>query len=153
MLGSITQAEPAACLCVEHVKMRKNEKLMQYTFREMREDIEREFGALQRCNYAYGEVAKNFFLRDHVGTISFITSMTEHFCSECNRLRLLADGNLKVCLFGANEVSLRDAVREGATDEQLRSIISAAVNRKKFAHADMDVLASSKNRTMIQIGG
>lgn len=126
---------------------------MQYTFREMKEDIQRSVGQLQRCNDARGEVAKNFFLPGHTGTVSFITSMTEHFCSDCNRLRLLADGNLKVCLFGANEVSLRDAMREGATDEQLRSIISAAVKRKKFAHADMDILAVSKNRTMIQIGG
>ncbi|PNT69090.1 hypothetical protein BRADI_3g49061v3 [Brachypodium distachyon] len=36
----------------------------------------------------------------HVGTISFITSMTRHFCAGCNRLRLLSDGNFKVCLFG-----------------------------------------------------
>lgn len=119
----------------------------------MREDLQSSVGQLHRCNDASGEVAKNFFLHGHTGTVSFITSMTEHFCSDCNRLRLLADGNLKVCLFGANEVSLRDAMREGATDEQLRNIISAAVKRKKFAHADMDVLAVSKNRTMIQIGG
>ena len=36
-----------------------------------------------------------------------MTSMTKAFCSDCNRLRVMADGNLKVCLFGANEVSLR----------------------------------------------
>lgn len=40
----------------------------------------------------------------HEGRVSFITSMTEHFCAGCNRLRLLADGNLKVCLFGPSEV-------------------------------------------------
>eukprot|EP00892_Ulva_mutabilis_P001496 jgi/Ulvmu1/11347/UM075_0007.1 len=125
-----------------------------YTFREMRGDIEWRFGAkLQRCNDAWGEVAKNFELPGFAGSVSFVTSMTEHFCAECNRVRLLADGALKVCLFGASEVSLRDAMREGATDEQLRAVISAAIKRKKFAHADMDVLAQTKNRTMIQIGG
>lgn len=143
--------QAALNLCLGHLVTCHS--LLQYTFREMKEDIQSVLGQLQRCNDARGEVAKNYFLQDHAGTVSFITSMTEHFCSECNRLRLLADGNLKVCLFGANEVSLRDAMREGATDEQLRSIVSAAVKRKKFAHADMDVLASSKNRTMIQIGG
>lgn len=40
----------------------------------------------------------------HLGTVSFITSMTEHFCAGCNRLRLLANGNFKVCLFGPSEV-------------------------------------------------
>lgn len=44
------------------------------------------------------------------GSVSFITSMTRAFCSDCNRLRVMADGALKVCLFGANEVSLRCAL-------------------------------------------
>ena len=69
------------------------------------------------------------------------------------RLRLMADGNLKVCLFGASEVSLRDAMREGATDEDLRLIIGAAVRRKKAAHAGMFEIARSHNRPMITIGG
>lgn len=59
----------------------------------------------------------------------------------------------QVCLFGANEVSLRDAMREGATDQDLLAIISAAVNRKKAAHAGMFELSRSKNRAMVHIGG
>lgn len=51
------------------------------------------------------ETAKNFKVDGHHGNVSFITSMTEHFCAGCNRLRLLADGNFKVCLFGPSEVS------------------------------------------------
>lgn len=51
------------------------------------------------------DTAKNFRIEGHCGTVSFITSMTEHFCAGCNRLRLLADGNFKVCLFGPSEVN------------------------------------------------
>lgn len=60
---------------------------------------------------------------------------------------------LQVCLFGANEVSLRDAMRESASEDDLRLIISAAVDRKKAAHAGMFELAKSPNRAMIKIGG
>jgi GTP 3',8-cyclase len=116
-------------------------------------DIESRYGPLLRCNDPRGEVAKNYSIGGFKGTVSFITSMTEHFCSDCNRLRLLADGNLKVCLFGTSEVSLRDALRDGATDSQLKTIISSAVKRKRFAHADMNILAATKNRAMIKIGG
>jgi molybdenum cofactor biosynthesis enzyme MoaA len=70
-----------------------------------------------------------------------------------NSLRLLADGSLKVCLFGANEVSLRDALRSGATDAELRLVVSAAVDRKRAAHAGMHELAAAANRPMITIGG
>lgn len=70
------------------------------------------------------------------GQIGFITSMTEHFCSTCNRLRLTADGNLKVCLFGNTEISLRDALRsKQCNDDDLKALISAAVKRKRKQHA------------------
>jgi cyclic pyranopterin phosphate synthase len=95
--------------------------------------------------------------------------MSDHFCGTCNRLRITADGNLKVllynfhiiilngifqvCLFGNSEVSLRDLLRRGGNDEELLAVIGQAVQRKKFAHAGMSELASTKNRPMILIGG
>lgn len=79
--------------------------------------------------------------------------MTEHFCGTCNRLRITADGNIKVCLFGNTEVSLRDMIRQGKTDKELVEIIGAAVKKKKKQHAGMFELASRKNRPMILIGG
>lgn len=79
--------------------------------------------------------------------------MTEHFCAGCNRLRLLADGNFKVCLFGPSEVSLRDPLRHGADDQELREIIGSAVKRKKASHAGMFDIAKTANRPMIRIGG
>ncbi|KAL5549574.1 hypothetical protein UlMin_004805 [Ulmus minor] len=53
---------------------------------------------------------KEVYNSPHRGAVSFITSMTEHFCSGCNRLRLLADGNLKVCLFGPSEKKKREKI-------------------------------------------
>jgi cyclic pyranopterin phosphate synthase len=108
---------------------------------------------LVRFADGHGEVAKNFRVPGFKGSVSFITSMTSTFCSDCNRVRLMADGNIKVCLFGNNEVSLLDALREGATDEDLLAVVSAAVDRKKAAHAGMDILHTLKNRPMVKIGG
>lgn len=79
--------------------------------------------------------------------------MTDHFCGTCNRLRITADGSIKVCLFGNTEVSLRDLMREGKSDEELVEVIGAAVKKKKKQHAGMFELASRKNRPMILIGG
>lgn len=71
-----------------------------------------------------------------VGQVGFITSMSNHFCSSCNRLRITADGNLKVCLFeGKGEVSLRDALRNNASTDDLRTLIHNAVLNKKKQHA------------------
>jgi molybdenum cofactor biosynthesis enzyme MoaA len=79
--------------------------------------------------------------------------MSDHFCGTCNRLRITADGNLKVCLFGNAEVSLRDLLRENVPVHQLLDIIGAAVKNKKKQHAGMFELVGTKNRPMILIGG
>lgn len=83
--------------------------------------------------------------------------MSDHFCGTCNRIRVTADGNLKVqllkilleimslihqniqkvCLFGGNEISLRDAVRSGKTEDEMLNIIGSAIKRKKARHAGM----------------
>jgi molybdenum cofactor biosynthesis enzyme MoaA len=59
---------------------------------------------------ARGEVAKNFRVRGYRGTVSFVTSMTSAFCGDCNRLRLMADGNLKVCSCHISLLGLTRAV-------------------------------------------
>lgn len=76
--------------------------LIPYIFAEQAKN----FTTLARLGDHPTETAKNFRIDGHQGTVSFITSMTEHFCAGCNRLRLLADGNFKVCLFGPSEVNL-----------------------------------------------
>ncbi|CAD7702426.1 unnamed protein product [Ostreobium quekettii] len=127
-------------------------KLVSYN--EMFQTIASHFpGGPIRCADPKGEVAKNFRIPGFKGSLSFVTSMTKAFCGDCNRVRLMADGNLKVCLFGANEVSLREAMRDGASDDELRTVIWAAIQRKKAAHAGMFELSRTANRAMIKIGG
>ncbi|KAJ8921527.1 hypothetical protein NQ315_003145 [Exocentrus adspersus] len=99
------------------------------------------------------DTSKAWKVPDFQGQVGFISSMTEHFCGSCNRLRLTADGNLKVCLFGNTEVSLRDAIRNDCSDDELMALISAAVKRKKKQHAGMLNLSQMENRPMILIGG
>lgn len=89
----------------------------------------------QLSHVSFGFCAQAFKIKGFKGQFGFITSMSEHFCNTCNRLRLTADGNLKVCLFGNAEVSLRDALRGNMSEVELRELISAAVKRKKAKHA------------------
>lgn len=122
------------------------------SYAEMLERIRKRY-PLERLTEGLSDTAKRYRVPGYRGSLGFITSMTENFCSGCNRLRLTADGHLKVCLFGRSEVSLRDAMRSGAADDELLGIVAAAVKRKKAAHAGMHVIAASPNRPMILIGG
>lgn len=127
------------------------------TYREMMEKISSryEFEALSSEPSA---VAKDFSITDRSGrkgegSISFITSMSDSFCSTCNRLRLTAEGSVKSCLFYPAEVNLRDKMREGADDKELEQMIRYSLSLKPEAHAPAEELSQSDNRTMIEIGG
>ena len=126
------------------------------SFKEMMKLIQTEFPVVVKLTDEAHATSKAFQVPGFRGRFGFITSMSEHFCGACNRLRVTADGNLKVCLFGNNEVSLRDAMRYNIADEDIRAIVDVAVKRKKFAlggHGDMYGLSKAKNRPMVLIGG
>ncbi len=75
-------------------------------------------------NYA-GEVARRYQFVDGEGEIGFISSVTEPFCGDCSRARLSADGMLYTCLFANQGTDLRESLRSGADDEELRDILSS----------------------------
>lgn len=104
-------------------------------FRDMLQTIRERYPDFVALPNGPNDTSKAYAVPGFAGQVGFITSMTEHFCGSCNRLRVTADGNLKVCLFGNAEVSLRDAMRSGSTEEELTELISSAVSRKKKQHA------------------
>ena len=81
-------------------------------YEEMLGIIRAKFPGLRKVVDGKNETSKTFEIPGFMGRIGFITSMTENFCGTCNRLRITSDGNLKVCLFGNAEVSLRDILRK-----------------------------------------
>ncbi|XP_031436865.1 molybdenum cofactor biosynthesis protein 1 isoform X5 [Clupea harengus] len=152
---ALTEKKPLEVRFIEYMPFdgnRWNFKKM-VSYQEMLDHIKQEWPNLERVAGAEADTAKIYKVPGFKGQVGFITSMSEHFCGSCNRLRITADGNLKVCLFGNSEVSLRDSLRSGATDEELLQIISAAVGRKKKQHAGMFSISQMKNRPMILIGG
>jgi len=123
------------------------------TLEAMLDRLKQAYPGLAKLRTPANDVAVSYMIPDAVGSVSFIASMTQPFCAGCNRLRLTADGSLKVCLFGSAEVSLRDAMREGASDIELLEMVSGALSRKHAAHAGMHTIAATKNRPMTTIGG
>lgn len=105
------------------------------SFKEMMEMINARWQNFVPLENGPNDTSKAYKVEGYMGQVGFITSMTQHFCGSCNRLRITADGNLKVCLFGNTEVSLRDAIRAGCSESDVIALISAAVKRKKKQHA------------------
>ena len=82
------------------------------SYQEMLAIIKEKYPDVHKVEGHLNDTSKTFKVPGFAGRIGFITSMTDNFCGTCNRLRITTDGNLKVCLFGNTEVSLRDILRE-----------------------------------------
>ena len=96
-----------------------------------------------------GGVAKLYRLPGAKGNIGLISPISAHFCSECNRLRLTADGKLKPCLHSADEYSIK-----GLDKEAMRAVFEEAIWNKPAWHGDLDAVNRSKaGRNMNEIGG
>jgi cyclic pyranopterin phosphate synthase len=85
--------------------------------------------------------------------VGFISSVTEPFCSSCDRLRLTADGQLRSCLFSHEETDLRAALRGGVSQDALIELIRDAVWRKPKGHGINEPGFEPPNRPMSAIGG
>ncbi len=96
---------------------------------------------------------KDYWIDGVVGTISFITPMSDHFCGTCNRIRLTADGLIKSCLFHPAEINLRSALRNGETDDTIKEMIYSALKQKQYTHPVLEALAGIENQSMAEIGG
>ncbi|KAI1212863.1 molybdenum cofactor biosynthesis prote [Annulohypoxylon truncatum] len=90
-----------------------------FSYSEMLDRIREKFPGLEKVQGHKNDTSKTYRIPGFVGKIGFITSMTHNFCGTCNRLRITSDGNLKVCLFGNAEVSLRDILRESNGGEPI----------------------------------
>ncbi len=120
---------------------------------ELRETISTSLGPLHVVNGGRldGE-AKLYQLEGSPGTLGFISSVTQPFCASCTRIRLTADGRLRLCLLREREVDLLTPMRSGADDERLEELITEAVWWKPWGHKlEQDVIPL--NRVMSELGG
>jgi cyclic pyranopterin phosphate synthase len=68
------------------------------------------------------------------GEIGLIGSMSAHFCSRCNRMRLTADGHLRPCLLSDDQIDVMSPLRQGASDDDLQALFARALSRKRQEH-------------------
>lgn len=151
--------------------------------KETLDSLRSKYPGLGPAKTPANSTSRLFEVPGHRGRIGFITSMTDDFCSTCNRLRITSDGNLKVCLFGNSEISLKDIIRKHTNNypseyksistvllggeqssarldslrenvkKELLQAVHSALQRKKEKHAGLGALENMKNRPMILIGG
>ncbi len=120
---------------------------------EIKEIIEQGLGKLQEVRKLLGNgPAKYYYQPEMQGSIGFISPVSDHFCSRCNRLRLTAEGKLRPCLYSGSEIDLRTTLRNSAGDMDLAKLFAQAINNKPVRH-NIGEGWQKKDRVMSQIGG
>lgn len=156
-LANLTADYPFHVRFIELMPFQSNESITRSEFVSSDEILERlsSIAPLDPVPGPEGNgPASHFRFSGAQGTIGIISPISHHFCAECNRLRLTADGKLRTCLFSTEETDLRDLLRGGASDERIIQTIREAIRSKPERHT-VDTTFSRKcfSRPMSAIGG
>jgi len=116
--------------------------------------LEREIGPLEEIPDRDPRApATEYRFADGIGRIGFIASVSRPFCLNCNRIRLTSDGKLRYCLFAIDETDVRSILRDGGSDDDVRSAVRASVQAKWIGHEINSSQFVAPPRPMYSIGG
>jgi cyclic pyranopterin phosphate synthase len=119
---------------------------------EIKDRIESVLGPMEPAEIITNGPARSFRLKGAIGTVGFISQITNDICQRCNRMRITADGFLRPCLMADGEVDLRQPLRTGATDDDIKELFLTTVRHKPKEHRLEDGIAPI-GRNMSQLGG
>jgi cyclic pyranopterin phosphate synthase len=136
---------------IEHMPVTADETINLVSVREMKKRLD-VLGKMEPIKMVGNGPAKYYRFPGAAGTVGFITPITEHFCYQCNRLRLTADGKLRPCLLSEQEIDLRGALRSGASTDELKQLIEKAIACKPERHHLADG-RKRNGRPFSQVGG
>jgi len=97
--------------------------------------------------------AKRFRIEGATGEIGLIGAVSSHFCGDCNRLRLTPDGKIRTCLFSDEEIDVREILRTGGIDQDIKERLLVALEAKPERHLINTHLFKKCQRNMSAIGG
>jgi len=156
-ITALTLKHPFHVRFIEYMPMGDSpvEKKQLILTHEIVAKIESRFGKLLPVTHTANDgPAKKFQIKGAEGIVGFITPISSHFCSECNRLRLTSRGTLRPCLLNNYEKDILNPLRNGASDDELKQIIITTLTKKPSFHGLTDQIANGIPIShMTSIGG
>ena len=118
--------------------------------------LEDEYGSFKKVKEKRGNGPAVYYKNDKFkGYIGLISAISNEFCETCNRVRLTANGFLKLCLHYNKGIDLKEPIRSDITDKELENMIYHAIRNKPLGHNfyhDSNI-ENVENKNMVQIGG
>ncbi len=125
-----------------------------WSYQDIHHHISQHYDDILTLPNAPHSTSVNYAIPGYKGSFGIIPSFSRTFCGTCNRIRLSATGELRTCLYGAPAANLRDALRSGASEEEISQIIIAAVHgRERDGFAAEEKNNKSVHDSMSVLGG
>jgi cyclic pyranopterin phosphate synthase len=155
-LAALTRERAVFMRFIELMPVEENLELQREAYISADEILERvrTIGDLQPIEGPHGNgPARYFAFPGAAGAVGVITPLSHDYCERCNRVRLSADGHLRLCLFGDNDIDLRTPVRAGASRDDLAAIFRGSMYVKPERHHLRLGEQTSRMRAFSEIGG
>jgi cyclic pyranopterin phosphate synthase len=109
----------------------KGQREMQenWTFKKILEEIKTEFEVAE-IQSEKSSTSRNYAIENHLGTVGIIPAFTRTICNDCNRIRITSTGTFKNCLFDDGVFNLRDFIRKGASNDDLKELFLSLIKDK-----------------------
>lgn len=154
--AELTRARPVFVRFIEVMPVHENLGMQASSYMAASEILER-IAAVESLRPAVGPPgngpARYFAFDGAAGAIGVISPLSHDYCDRCNRVRLTADGRLRLCLFGDQHLDLRTPLRAGATTSELAELFRASMHIKPERHHLRLGETSSRMRAFSEIGG
>jgi len=124
------------------------------SYKEMKNIVDEKY-SLSLLISDKNSVAKDYQMNDHLAKISFISSITDHFCSTCNRVRISSTGKFRLCLFseGKHEINFKELFRKNYSNKDIINELHEAIQHKWEKHPEPEELSQMMFNNMMSIGG
>jgi cyclic pyranopterin phosphate synthase len=129
---------------------------LKWNFSQIYRYIKEYFPEIQKIQDPKNSTAYNYNIPGFKGNIGIIAAYTRSFCGDCNRIRITPSGILRTCLYEGTGVNLKDEIRIGKTDEELKDIIINSIQNKPkdgWEAQKESLNASQIHQSMATIGG
>lgn len=156
-LVNFTEKHPVSVRFIEEMPFNGSglvEEKLFWDYRRILSHIKSEFPHIEEVPMAYGETSKNYHVPGFMGDVGIIAAFSRTFCGSCNRIRVTSLGQVKTCLYDDGVFDLKDYLRLGVSDEDLKNTMI-----KIFGERPKDGFEAEKNRkgvineSMTSIGG
>ena len=157
-LVQLTKTSPVSVRFIEEMPFNggTHNVSLEWNYLRILEHIREHFPGIQKITDAPHSTSLNYHIPGHNADVGIIAAYSRSFCGSCNRLRITPTGVLRTCLYDAGKLNVKDAIREGCTDEALETMIANAILKKPadgWEAEHMLIAQKLEHQSMATIGG